>query len=247
MKTQTTVQGVLAALGLGLVATAADAVNITIEPDNYVGVIGNVAPGAQLSTYRLDPPAAVPTFAPVLSVSGSTWAPTGVRVFGHKTIGAGETPHHWDNLLGAYDCEHDASCVLKFYVFRVDFTEPTTRTTIRTTMRGEMATDGAELWALDRSGERILRCRIPPVDFSVVLGAAQPDVPRYVLANGMAGKVCGKLLKKQNCAAPPYPGDCEYIYEASVIRRERDIQYVWFGGLWHWNSWAPVDLLSYEL
>jgi hypothetical protein len=46
MKLQTLAQTLLAALGLGIVATAADADSIAIEPDNPVGLIGDVTPGA---------------------------------------------------------------------------------------------------------------------------------------------------------------------------------------------------------
>ena len=147
--------------GLALAIGTVRATTITIEPDNYVGVIGNVAPGAQLSTFRSNGLGGF-VFHPVLSVNVGTWAPTGIRVFGHRTTSPSEPTWHWTDLASAYSCESAGFCAEKFYVFRVDFDTPTTRASVLTTVRGETAQDGMELHAYNAAGLRIQRCRQGP-------------------------------------------------------------------------------------
>jgi hypothetical protein len=232
---------------LTLMAGAANAVTVTVEPDNYSGVIPDVAPGATLSTFRYDGAGGY-TLSPVLSVYVGNWAPTGTRVFGHRTASSSETAYHWEYMNGAYDCEQNGTCFENFYVFRVDFDTPTTNVTVRTTMRGEMAPDGADLWAFNANGERIKQCRVRGVDQSVIQSGVLPN-PKLVDAQGNVTDVaCGVVIEEKNCAVGPNadPGECDFVVTATVQRRESDIAYVWFGGrLWQ-NSYAPVDLLSYQ-
>lgn len=230
-----------------LVAAAAQAADVVIEPDNFAGDVSGVAPGATLSTFRADGASGF-TFHPVYSIaSGGNWTPTGTRVFGHRKSQPSETIHHWDYLSGAYHCEHNNICGSNFYVFRVDFDTSTTRASVLTTVRGEMAMDPIELAAFDANGDRILRCSTQGVDQTVLSSGVLPP-PRYITAAG-TGPVCGKVVEIKNCPPLPSstPGNCDYVVQLSVIRRVGDIQYVMFGGpLWQ-NTWAPVDKLSYWL
>jgi hypothetical protein len=234
------------ALGAGLVMGTANAVTITIEPDNYVGVIGNVAPGAHLSTFRSNGAGGF-VFHPVLSVSGSTWAPTGVRVFGHRTTGPSEPANHWENLAGAYSCESAGFCAEKFYVFRVDFDTPTTRASVLTTVRGDMAQDGMELHAYNNAGLRIQRCRMGPWNnSSIATGVVAP--PRYVVAAPLIGDLCGGTVSVKNCGiVGPLPGGCDYVIQLNVRRAAGDISYLQFGGGNATGSFSPVDKLQYWL
>jgi hypothetical protein len=243
MKTQTLVQGALAALGLGIVATAADAATITIEPDNYLGQIGDVAPGATLSTFRS---LGMNSFTkkPVLSVLGGTWAPTGIRVFGHAKESASETIHHWDYLSKAYFCEHFNMCDLPFYAFRVEFDTPTNLVSVLTTMRGEQAMDGAELHAFNEQGVRIMRCRVLGIDQGILQSGILP-APRYVVPNA-TGRICGSILAKKNCVGAS-PGNCDFVVQLNVTHTPKDIKFAMFGGLLLENTWAPVDRLQYRL
>lgn len=241
MKTQTIVQGVLAALGLGIVATAADATTITIEPDNYVGLIGNVAPGAQLSAFRAAGPGGF-VFHPVYSVDVGTWAPTGTRVFGKKPMSPSEPSYHWNNLAGAYSCESAGSCLDNFYVFRVDFEVPTNRVTVQTIF-GEYAQDGMELHAYNSSGTRIMRCRMEGWNpASVTTGVVEP--PRYIVPAPFVGAVCGRTVSVKNCGSTG-PGDCDYAVELTVSRRVGDISYIEFGGGYATGTYSLVDKLQY--
>jgi len=234
------------ALGATLVIGSAKAVTITIEPDNYVGVIGNVAPGAHMSTFRSNGLGGF-VFHPVLSVSGGTWAPTGIRVFGHRTTSPSEPTNHWDNLAGAYSCESGGFCADKFYVFRVDFDTPTTRASVLTTVRGEVAQDGMELHAYNAAGVRIQRCRMGgwnPASSNTGVVAA----PRYIVPAPAVGDICGGTVLKKNCGAyGPGPGDCDYVIQLNVRRAASDISYIQFGGGNATGSFSPVDKLQYWL
>jgi hypothetical protein len=234
------------ALGAALAMGTASAVTITIEPDNYVGVIGNVAPGAHLSTFRSNGLGGF-VFHPVYSVGGGTWAPTGVRVFGHRTMSASEPTNHWENLAGAYSCESGGFCLDKFYVFRVDFDTPTTRASVLTTVRGEIAQDGMELHAYNAAGVRIQRCRMGGWNpASSASGVVAP--PRYVVPAPAIGDVCGGTVLKKNCGAyGPGPGDCDYVIQLNVRRAASDISYIQFGGGNATGSFSPVDYLQYWL
>ncbi len=243
MKMQTLFQGLCVTLGLGLVATAADAATITIEPDNYVGLIGDVAPGATLSTFRTSGNSNVQT--DVYSVAAGSWAPTGTRVFGHQAKPPGEPPHHWDNLSKAYWCPFDPNlCSTPFYVFRVDFREPTREVSILTTVRGEQALDGMELQAFNDVGDRILRCHVFGVDNTVLQTGVLPG-PRYVVNGTPNGSACGKVIEKKNCIG--HRGNCDYVVKAILRAQHDEIHYAMAGGLLLGNSWANVDQLQYEL
>ena len=67
----------------------------------------------------------------------------------------------------------------------------------------------------------------------------------YSNANGY-GSSCGTIVQIKNCSGSQ-PGNCDYVVEARVQRRQNDIAYVWFGGNWFGNSWANVDKLTYIL
>lgn len=231
-------------LGIAFAAGPAHAATVIIEPDNYTGNISNVAPGATLSTFRYDN-AGGHTTHPVYSILGGSWTPTGTRVFGHRTFWPSETSHHWDALSYAYQCEHDNDCFIKFYVFRVDFDAPTTTVKVLTTIRGEMAMDGVELQAFNSNGERLLRCRVHGVDQGILNSGVYPNPQYYSNANGYGGN-CGTIVQIKNCSGSQ-PGNCDYVVEARVQRRQKDIAYVWFGGNWFENSWANVDKLTYIL
>ena len=240
MKTQTIVQGVLAALGLGLVATAADADTITIEPDNYVGLIGDVAPGAQLSTFRLAPPDGF-VFHPVYSVDAGTWAPTGNRVFGKRPV-TGEPSWHWNDLHEAYRCESRGDCIDNFYVFRVNFDVPTNRVTVQTIF-GDSMTDGMELHAYNSSGIRIMRCRMEGWnDATYETGVVAP--PHYIVPATFFGAVCGRTVSVKNCGGVG-PGDCDYAVQLTVSRTAGDISYIQFGSGNAEGTYALVDKLQY--
>jgi hypothetical protein len=244
IKTVTKMAGL--ALGATLCVGMANAVTITIEPDNYVGVIGNVAPGAQLSTFRSDGLGGF-VFHPVLSVSGGTWAPTGVRVFGHRTTSPSEPPNHWDNLATAYSCESGGACGDKFYVFRVDFDRPTSRASVLTTVRGDMAQDGMELHAYNAAGLRIQRCRMGPWNNATIATGVVAS-PRYVVPAPAIGDVCGGTVSVKNCGiAGPLPGGCDYVIRLNVRRVASDISYIQFGGANPTGSFSPVDKLQYWL
>lgn len=242
MKMQTLAQTLLAALGLGIVATAADAATITIEPDNYVGHIGDVAPGATLSTFRRAGNSNIQT--DVYSLAAGSWAPTGTRVFGHQAKPP-ETAHHWDNLSQAYWCPFDPTlCGAPFYVFRVDFDEPTREVSILTTIRGEQAPDGMELQAFNAVGDRVLRCHVFGVDNDVLQTGVLPG-PRYVVHGSPNGGSCGKVLRKKNCTG--HRGNCDYVVKVILRTQQNEIHYAMAGGLLWQNSWANVDQLQYEL
>jgi hypothetical protein len=234
------------ALTAALATGTANAVTITIEPDNYVGLIGNVAPGAHLSTFRSNGLGGF-LFHPVYSVSGGNWAGSGVRVFGHATMSASETTTHWENLAGSYSCSSGGSCMDKFYVFRVDFDTPTTRASVLTTVRGEMAQDGMELHAYNAAGIRIQRCRVAPWNPSTSnTGVVAP--PRYVVPAPAIGDVCGGTVLKKNCGAHgPGPGDCDYVIQLNVRRAASDIASIRFGGANGNGTISPVDKLTYWL
>ena len=234
------------ALGAALAIGTANAVTITIEPDNYVGLIGNVAPGAHLSTYRSNGVGGF-LFHPVYSVSGGTWAGSGVRVFGHATMSASETTTHWENLAGSYACSNSGSCSDKFYVFRVDFDTPTTRASVLTTVRGEMAQDGMELHAYNLAGVRIQRCSMGGWNpASSNTGVVAP--PRYVVSPPLIGDVCGGTVVKKNCGAyGSGPGDCDYVISLNVRRAAGDIASIRFGGANGNGTISPVDKLTYWL
>ena len=235
-----------AMLGLAIGAATANAVTITIEPDNYMGMIGNVAPGAQLSTFRSNGLGGF-VFQPVFSVSGGTWAGTGVRVFGHRPMSASEPAAHWENLAGAYGCESGGSCSDKFYVFRVDFDRSTTRASVLTTVRGDMAQDGMELQAFNAAGTRIQRCRMGPWQPSTsTTGVVAP--PRYVVPAPFIGDLCGGVVAAKNCGiVGPLPGDCDYVVQLNVRRAASDIAYIQFGGPNGGGSFSPADKLQYWL
>jgi hypothetical protein len=243
MKKQTFAQTLHAALGLGIVATAAEAAPITIEPDNYVGLIGDVAPGATLTTFRRS--GDLNFQMPVYSVAAGSWAPTGTRVFGHQTKLPGETTAHWDNLSEAYWCPFDPwTCSMPFYVFRVDFDEPAREVSILTTVRGEQAPDGIELQAFSEVGDRILRCHVFGVDETVLQTGVLPG-PRYVVNGVPNGSSCGKVIQKKNCVG--HRGNCDYVVKAILRAQHQQIHYAMAGGLLLHNSWANIDQLQYEL
>jgi hypothetical protein len=234
------------ALGAALAMGTANAVTITIEPDNYVGLIGNVAPGAHMSTFRSNGAGGF-VFHPVYSVSGGIWAGSGVRVFGHRTMSASEPTTHWDNLAGAYSCESGGFCLDNFYVFRVDFDTPTTRASVLTTVRGDVAQDGMELNAYNTAGVRIQRC---------VMSGWYPEwsntgvvlPPRYAVPGPVVGDICGGTVLKKNCGLlGPGPGDCDYVIQLNVRRAASDISYIQFGGGNPTGSFSPVDKLQYWL
>jgi hypothetical protein len=245
MKTQSIVQAVLAALGLGLVATAADAETITIEPDNYVGLIGDVAPGAKLRTFRSTVSGGVGGFVfhPVYSVEAGNWAPTGNRVFGKRPMSPGEPSYHWNDLQSAYLCESGGgSCFDNFYVFRVNFDVPTNRVTVQTILGDSMA-DGMELHAYNSSGTRIMRCRLEGWnDATYETGVVEP--PRYIVPAPFVGTVCGRTVAVKNCENRG-PGDCDYVVQLTVSRVAGDISYVQFGGGFATGTYALVDKLQY--
>lgn len=243
MKIQTLTQCALAALGLGLVATAADAETISIEPDNYVGSLGDVAPGATLSNYRLS--GGVVSFASVYSMAVGSWAPTGNRVFAHRKPVTGLLSHHWDNTVGAYNCDHNGNCVFPFAVFRVDFDTPTTYAAVLTTVRGETAMDGMELQAFDVSGERIARCIVLPISSETLETGILP-APRLAAPPHTTGAICGKVVEKKNCVGSQ-PGNCDYVVQMRIKRAVDDVAYVWFGGPLYGNTYAPVDKLQYAI
>ena len=233
-------------IGVALAIGTAKAVTITIEPDNYVGLIGNVAPGAQLYNYRSNGLGGF-LFLPVYSLSGGTWAGSGVRVFGHGTMSPSETTWHWENLAGAYSCSNGGSCLDKFYVFRVNFDTPTTRASVLTTVRGETAQDGMELHAYNVNGVRIQRCRMSgwnPASSNTGVVAS----PRYVVPAPAIGDICGSTVLKKNCGAyGPGPGDCDYVIQLNVRRAASDISYIQFGGANGNGTYSPVDKLQYWL
>jgi hypothetical protein len=234
------------ALGAALCAGTANAVTITIEPDNYVGVIGNVAPGAQLSTFRSNGLGGF-VFHPVLSVNVGNWAPTGIRVFGHRTTAPWEPNYHWTDLASAYSCESAGWCDDKFYVFRVDFDTPTTRASVLTTVRGETAQDGMELHAYNAAGLRIQRCRMGPWNqASSNTGVVAP--PRYVVPAPAVGDLCGHTVLVKNCGSyGSGPGDCDYVIQLNVRRVAGDISYIQFGAGNPTGTTSPVDKLQYWL
>lgn len=244
MKVQTLVQGALAVTGLALVAPSADATTITIEPDNYVGVIGDVAPGARMSAFRRNSTGTGFVFHRVHSVDVGTWAPTGTRVFGKKPQSAAEPSYHWNDLASAFQCESGISCLDNFYVFRVDFDIPTNRASVQTIF-GEYAQDGMELHAYNSAGTRILRCRMdgwnPATDVTGVV-----DPPRYMVPAPLIGAVCGGTVAVKNCAIlGPVPSGCDFAVKLSVARAASDIAYIEFGGGYATGTYSLVDKLQY--
>jgi hypothetical protein len=229
-----------------LCAGTANAETITIEPDNYVGVIGAVAPGAQLSTFRSDGLGGF-VFHPVLSVKVGNWAGTGIRVFGHRSLSPSEPTWHWTDLASAYSCESAGFCGEKFYVFRVDFDTPTTRASVLTTVRGELAQDGMELHAYNAAGLRIQRCRMAGWNpASSMTGVV--EAPRYIVPAPAVGDVCGGTVLKKNCGAyGAGPGDCDYVVQLNVRRVAGDISYIQFGAGNPTGTYSPVDKLTYWL
>jgi hypothetical protein len=243
MRIRTLVQSLFAGVGFAIVATAADADIITIEPDNYVGLMGDVAPGAALSTFRSNGVGSIMT--DVHSVVGGSWAPTGNRVFGHQAKAPGETAHHWDHLTEASECSFmPGSCDEPFYVFRVDFDAPTREVSILTTLRGEQAPDGMELQAFDEVGDRILHCHVFGVSNTVLETGVLP-APRYVVHGSPSGSICGKVVAKKNCTG--HRGHCDYVVRAILRTEQNEIHTALAGGLLLQNSWANVDKLQYVL
>ena len=236
--------------GLALSATlamgSANAVTITIEPDNYVGLIGNVAPGAQMYNFRSNGLGGF-LFLPVYSLNVGSWAGSGVRVFGHSIMSASETTTHWENLAGAYSCSSGGSCLDPFYVFRVNFDTPTSRASVLTTVRGELAQDGMQLHAYNVNGVRIQRCSMSGWNpASSNSGVVAP--PRYVVPAPAIGDICGGTVIKKNCGAyGSGPGDCDYVIQLNVRRAASDIKYIQFGGANGTGTIAPVDKLQYWL
>jgi hypothetical protein len=243
MKRHLTTRGALiSAITLGF--GAAHAAEVIIEPDNYSGDVSNVAPGATLSTFRNGPLAGY-QFTPVYSVIGGNWAPTGTRVFGHRTTSQGEPSQHWESQNAAYSCEQANACGDKFYVFRVDFDTPTTAVSVLSTLHGIHAIDPVELSAFNANGDRILRCRAEGV------GSLPYPAPRYVsLSNENDwGARCGAVLAIKNCVVSgPWasPANCDYVVSLNVRRVQSDIAYVMFAGVMFTNTFAPVDQLRYN-
>jgi hypothetical protein len=244
---KTSIHRLAFAAAAATIAVAAQAANVTIEPDNYTGVVSGVAPGATLSTFRYNG-AGGWTRHRVYSIDVGNWAATGTRVFGHTKVAPTETIHHWDYLQGAYSCEHDGFCSSNFYTFRVDFDTPTSRVEVLTTVRGEMAQDGFEFWAFDSNGDRIQRCIVAPISNATLTTGVMPP-PRYYAPFPLVGQPCGAVLLKKNCPPLPatYPGDCDYVVSMNTRRVQSDIAYVMFAGRLEGNSVANVDKLTYWL
>jgi hypothetical protein len=237
---------------VAFLTVALQAATIMIEPDDYVGDLSGVAPGARLVTVRGNSSGTGYVFQKAYSVEGGSWSPTGTRVFGHSVLSPGELAYHWDNLAGpngAWDCYAFDNCGT-FKVFGVYFGSPARSVTIQTTIRGEQGLDPVELWAFDTNGDRVLQCKLNGVASSDVLQSGVLPPPRYYnLPFPTRANVCGEVLEKKNCSASPYalPGDCDYVVEMRVERKLADIGFVWFGGKFYYNSHANVDALSYTV
>jgi hypothetical protein len=238
------------AFAIALNLSAAQAAEVIIEPDNYTGDVSNVAPGATLSTFRNNGTTGY-QFTPAFSVLGGTWAPTGTRVFGHRTTSAGEPSQHWESQNAAYFCEQNNVCGDKFYVFRVDFDMPTTKVSVLSTLHGVQAIDPVELSAFNANGDRLLRCRAKGVAFEVAHQGVPYPAPHYVSLSdeNELGAACGAVLEIKNCVLTGgwgAPGNCDYVVSLNVRRRQSDIAYVMFAGVMFTNTFSPVDQLRYE-
>jgi hypothetical protein len=236
------------ALCLALFAGSAFSATVTIEPDKFQNGqdLSGLAPGATLSTMRYDGQNYF-WLEPVYSITGGSWTPTGTRVFGHASTTPSEPPHQWQSLIGAYNCLYfPSACGFHFYFLRVDFTNRTREVEFLTTMRGEQAIDPIDLWAFDANKKRLLKCRVHPVDPTVLQTGVMPAPVYYDYPKPGPGARCGTVIAKKNCVGPQ-PGNCDFVISAKVIRREQDISFVWFGGLLWQNTWAPADRLTYSV
>jgi len=240
----TTCRALISAMTLGL--GTAHAAEVVIEPDNYLGNVSNVAPGATLSAFRRSAAGSY-QFTPALSIPGGSWSPTGNRVFGHSLIGTSDRAELWDNLNGAYECEQSGFCFDDFRAFRVDFDVPTTNVGVLTTFHGWESPDPMELAAFNSDGERLLRCWVMGVHNGVLQSGVLP-APRYLDASGEAtGPVCGTVIVKKNCGTfGPGAHNCDYVVSLKVIRRQSDIAYVMVAGPLFSNTFAAVDKLTYN-
>ena len=181
---------------VALLTVALHAATITIEPDDYVGDISGVAPGARLVTIRDNGLGTGYVFQRAYSVEGGSWNPTGARVFGHSVLGPAELAYHWDNLAGpggAWNCYKFGDCI-EFKVFGVYFRSPARSVKVLTTIRGQEALDPVELWAFNTSGERVLQCKLNGVASSDVLQSGVLPPPRYYnLPVPTKANICGAV------------------------------------------------------
>jgi hypothetical protein len=228
--------------GSSLVAQAATAI---IEPDDYVGIVSDVHPGATLVNLYYDS-AGGWSANYAYSVKGGSWSPTGSRVFGHRPLYPGNVIYHWDNLNGAHNCFFNNLCGNMFFVFAASFTTPTTTVEVLTTMRGEMAMDPVELDIYDLNGKRT-RCRLQGVDSTVLATAVLPPPTIYDPLQPWINTPCGEVIEKKNCMPYPGapPGECDYVVRMRIERRVANITLMMFGGQLLGNTHANVDRLSF--
>src|SRR5262245_50978284 len=86
------------------VAGAAQAITVTIDPDDYTGNMTNVAPGARLYTVHANAAHNDFAFSGVYPVSGGNWAATGTKVFGNFLSLTGPFTQ-WEGIaVGAKSC-----------------------------------------------------------------------------------------------------------------------------------------------
>jgi hypothetical protein len=228
--------------GMAVVSRAATA---TIEPDDYVGIVSNVHPGATLVTLYYDL-AGGWSATHAYSVKGGNWSPTGGRVFGHRPLYAGNVLYHWDNLNDAHACITNNFCGNNFFVFAAAFTTPTTTVEILTTMRGEMAMDPVELDVYDVNGNRT-RCRQQGIGLTILNSGVLPPPRIFDPAHPWINTPCGEVIEKKNCATGPgaLPGDCDFVVRMRIERRIANMTMMTFGGPLYLNTHANVDRLSF--
>ena len=243
MKTVT--QRLCAASAAVLIAGAAQALTITIDPDDHTGNMTDVPFGAKLYSVRPNATYDDFSFAGVYSIAGGNWSPTGTRVFGTYSLLTGTSPH-WDEMIQAGACLAGNGCS-NFKVFGVYFNTTASSVKILTTMLGEASQDPVELWAMDVDGNVLRKCRQVGGVFALQTGVLPP--PRLVGVPKLNGHVptCGEVIEVKNCTGGPGSTNCDYVVEMRITRSQPDIGFVWFGGQVAGNSYAHVDRLTYSI